>query len=132
MYTEPCSSKNISFGSTVFVTSSAGKLMSRYSPSRKGQMTKIIKRLEGNGNNDVVVIDSCDNVRDAYMTVYNMVKGKLCRGKFPTRFPLTKEFDSYYRRESDLSSMVPVKKSFLDKYNPLWDAIINALKQTNS
>ena len=128
MLVKQCNNQPVSFGSTVFTTPGACKIIERFSPEQKRLLTTITKNLENNNNKDVVVFDSCENVNNLFMTVYTMVKGKLHQGEFPTRFPLSKEFNWYYRRESDLSSQIPVKKTKFDKYNPLWTMIENTLK----
>ena len=120
--------QNASFGSTVFTTPGACAIIKDYSSAQKKLLTKRINELENNNNNDVVVFDACKNVRDLYMTVYTMNKGKLHHGEFPTRFPLDNKFNWYYKRESDVNSQVPVKKTKFDKYNPLWTMIENTLK----
>ncbi len=131
MFVKQCNNQHVSFGSKVFTTPGACAIIKDYSPAQKKLLTTRIKELEKNNNKDVVVFDACQNVRDLYMTVYTIVKGKLHQGEFPTRFPLNNEFNWYYTRESELSSKIPVKKTKFDKYNPLWTMIENTLRGMN-
>ncbi len=131
MLVKPCSNQNAYFGSKVFTTPGACAIIKDYSPAQKKLLTARINELENNNNKDVVVFDACNNVRDLYMTVYTMNKGKLRQGEFPTIFPLDNGFNWYYRRESDANSQVPVKKTKFDKYNPLWAVIENTLRDMN-
>jgi len=131
MLVKQCNNQHVSFGSKVFTTPGACEIIKKFSPAQKRLLTTRINELEKNNNKDVVVFDACKNVNDLLMTVYTMVKGKLHQGEFPTRFPLSEGFNWYYRRESDLRSQIPVKKTKFDKYNPLWSVIEDTLSDMN-
>ena len=123
---------NSHFGSKVITTPGANNIMNSYSSSMKKYMKERISELESNGNKDVVLIDACANIRDIFMTVYNMVNGKLCQGEFPTRVGGYIKSGFSWAYESSSDNPKPIKKSVFDKYNPLWQIIEDSLKKMDN
>ena len=131
MKIQPCNSYNNSFGSKVITTSGASAVMNDYKPHIKKFMKQRIAELENNGNKDVVVLDVPKNANGILMTVYQIINGKLYRGKFSSRFEMTKaSLACAYQFSSSNPKLV--KETGFDKYNPLYGIIKDLLKISNN
>lgn len=111
---------NGSFCSKIIMTPGAIDYINGKEPARQAEFKKSIKKLEKNGNNDVILFDKTFPTEDIKMSCYKMDKGKLVSSEFPIRCGV-KIPEWEYKQVS--GSFVPVRRTNYDKYNPVLASI---------